>query len=147
MSGIKYPDNRLRQLREARGLSLRALSERTGVDFATISFCEKGKRNFSAGCIKALTTFFGVSVDYLLGKSAEQMFDDFVDSIRMDFVGESMDGAGDVVQRLSDSIAEPMRSKLEILFLLREVNSPESLSMILELAKLRRATEDFSGED
>lgn len=139
--------NRLKQLRNARKLSLRALAERTGIEFSSLAYYERGERNFSTKSQQVLADFFGVSVDYLLGKSAEQMFDDFVDSIRMDFVGESMDSAGDVVQRLSDSIAEPMRSKLEILFLLREVNSPESLSMILELAKLRRATEEFSGED
>lgn len=139
--------NRLKQLRNARKLSLRALAERTGIEFSSLAYYERGERNFSTKSQQVLADFFGVSVDYLLGKSAEQMFNDFVDSIRMDFVGESMDSAGDVVQRLSDSIAEPMRSKLEILFLLREVNSPESLSMILELAKLRRATEEFSGED
>lgn len=137
--------NRLKQLRNARKLSLRALAERTGIEFSSLAYYERGERNFSTKSQQVLADFFGVSVDYLLGKSAEQMFNDFVDSIRMDFVGESMDSAGDVVQRLSDSIAEPMRSKLEIIFLLREVNSPESLSMILELAKLRRATEEFSG--
>lgn len=64
---VRFPDNRLKQLRESRGLSLRALSEKTGIDFATISFCERGQRNFSANSIKALSDFFGVSTDYLLG--------------------------------------------------------------------------------
>ena len=139
--------NRLRELRKARGLTSIQLAKILDLSESAVRYIERGERGFSMESLKKCCDFFGVSVDYLLGKSAEQMFNDFVDSIRMDFVGESMDSAGDVVQRLSDSIAEPMRSKLEILFLLREVNSPESLSMILELAKLRRATEDFSGED
>lgn len=139
--------NRLKELRLKKKLTLMQLADKLGMDYSTLGHIERGRRGFSTESLKKCCDFFGVSVDYLLGKSAEQMFNDFVDSIRMDFVGESMDSAGDVVQRLSDSIAEPMRSKLEILFLLREVNSPESLSMILELAKLRRATEDFSGED
>lgn len=147
MSNIKYPNNRLRLLREARGLSLRALSDRTGVDFATISFCEKGQRNFSAGCLKALATFFGVSADYLLGKSPEEMFNDFVDSLRGDFMTEMLHGDGDVTQSLSDSVREPIRTKLEILFLLRDINSKESLDMILNLAKLRSAKADFGEED
>ena len=139
--------NRPRELRKARGLTSIQLAKILDLSESAVRYIERGERGFSMESLKRCCDFFGVSDDYLLGKSAEQMFNDFVDSIRMDFVGESMDSAGDVVQRLSDSIAEPMRSKLEILFLLREVNSPESLSMILELAKLRRATEEFSGED
>lgn len=63
----QFKQNRLHQLRTERGLSLRELSEEIGVDFSTIAFCEKGQRNFSARTIAALTNYFGVSVDYLLG--------------------------------------------------------------------------------
>lgn len=144
MSGIKYPNNRLKQLRQAHDLSLRALSEKTGVDFATISFCEKGQRNFSANSIKVLSEFFGVSSDYLLGKSPEEMFNDIVDSLRNDFMVETSYSDGDVTQSLSPAVPEPVRTKIEILLLLRGIDSKTSLDMILEFAKMRTAHDDFS---
>lgn len=141
---IKYPRNRLKQLRQAHRLSLRALSEKTGIDFATISFCEKGQRNFSANAIKSLSEFFGVSSDYLLGKSPEEMFNGFVDSLHDDFMIETSHGGDDVVQSLSPVVPEPVRTKIEILLLLRGINNKDSLDLILEFTKMRTAHDDFS---
>ena len=137
--------NRLKQLRTARGLSLRALSDRTGLDFSTIAYCERGERNFSVKSQQILADFFGVSVDYLLGKSAEEIYTDFVSSLRHDFYQETQHADGAVTQSLADSVAEPVRTKIEILFALEGISSPESLEMILNLAKLRSAHDDFGG--
>ena len=142
MAGIKFQNNRLRELREKSGLSLRALSEKTGVDFATISFCEKGKRNFSANSLAALSSFFGVSVDYLLGKKPEEVYEGFLSSLRRDF---DLDPASSLDDKLSE-VPEPIRTKLSILFLLDGISSPESLRMIYDLAKLRSAYDDFGGD-
>ena len=227
---IRFPNNRLKQLRESRGLSLRALSEKTGIDFATISFCEKGQRNFSANSIKVLSDFFdvsidymlgvephggshgmkrsvmgdrsktmnatvgkrvkelrkahgwtqvqlseklnkgdstvrmwelgksepdnetivllsdffGVSVDYLLGKSPEEMFNDFVDSLKRDFSVDTLHSDGEVTQSLDDSVREPVRTKIKILLMLREINDVDRLNTIYQTAKLQSAAEDFS---
>ena len=89
-------------------------------------------------------TFFGVSVDYLLGKSPEDMFNDFVDSLRNDFMVETAYSDGDVTQSLSPAVPEPVRTKIEILLLLRGIDSKTSLDMILEFAKMRTAHDDFS---
>lgn len=146
MSGIKYPSNRLKQLRQARDLSLRMLSEKTGVDFATISFCEKGQRNFSANSLKALTDFFGVSADYLLGKSPEQMFNDAADSLRGDFMTETLHGDGDVTQSLSSEVSEPVRTKIEILLLLRGIDDPALLSAAYSFLRSASAGADFADD-
>ena len=143
MSEIRYPNNRLRELRLARGLSLRSLSNATGIDFATISFCEKGKRNFSANCIKQLSSFFGVSVDYLLGKSAEEIYNGFVSSLRGDFLTEAVDSNGAVIQKIADSVPEPIRSKLDVVFVLQYINDPAGLQTVYQTAKLCSAREDF----
>lgn len=133
MSEIRYPNNRLRELRLARGLSLRALSNATGIDFATISFCEKGKRNFSANCIKQLSSFFGVSVDYLLGKSAEEIFEGFIDSLRSDFITETADREFGATQKTADFVGEPLRSKLAAVLEIDKVENPENLKAVLSL--------------
>lgn len=139
--------HRVKELREAKGISVRHLALATGFSHSTIARLERGERKLSTPQAIALADYFGVSVDFLLGKSPEEMFNDFVDSLRGDFMTEMLHGDGDVTQSLSDSVREPIRTKLEILFLLRDINSKESLDMILNLAKLRSAKADFGGED
>ena len=139
--------HRVKELREAKGISVRHLALATGFSHSTIARLERGERKLSTPQAVALADYFGVSVDFLLGKSPEEMFNDFVDSLRGDFMTELLHGDGDVTQSLSDSVREPVRTKLEILFLLRGINSKESLDMILNLAKLRSAKADFAAED
>ena len=139
--------HRVKELREAKGISVRHLALATGFSHSTIARLERGERKLSTPQAIALADYFGVSVDFLLGKSPEEMFNDFVDSLRGDFMTELLHGDGDVMQSLSDSVREPVRTKLEILFLLRDINSKDSLDMILNLAKLRSAKADFGGED
>ena len=139
--------HRVKELREAKGISVRHLALATGFSHSTIARLERGERKLSTPQAVALADYFGVSVDFLLGKSPEEMFNDFVDSLRGDFMTELLHGDGDVTQSLSDSVREPVRTKLEILFLLRGINSKESLDMILNLAKLRSAKADLAGED
>lgn len=59
--------NRLRELRERSGLSLRELDEATGIDYSSIAFYERGKRQMSNRAQRILADYFGVSIDYLLG--------------------------------------------------------------------------------
>lgn len=139
--------HRVKELREAKGISVRHLALATGFSHSTIARLERGERKLSTPQAVALADYFGVSVDFLLGKSPEEMFNDFVDSLHGDFMTELLHGDGDVTQSLSDSVREPVRTKLEILFLLRGINSKDSLDMILNLAKLRSAKADFDGED
>ena len=67
----RHPSNRLRELRMKKGLTLRGLSQKTGIDFSTLAFCERGQRNFSMNSLSTLADFFGVSTDYLLGRACE----------------------------------------------------------------------------
>ena len=137
--------HKLKELREKRGLSIRALALATGFSHSTILRAEKGERKLSTPQAVAFADFFGVSVDYLLGKSAEEIYTDFVSSLRHDFYQETQHADGAVTQSLADSVAEPVRTKIEILFALEGISSLESLEMILNLAKLRSAHDDFGG--
>lgn len=130
--------NRLKQLRTDRDMSLRALADKTGIDFSTLAFYERGQRNFSVRTQALLADFFHVSVDYLLGVSPEEMYEKMVRSLK-DFYKATPDYLA-----LSDEVTEPLRSKLELLFLIDELQDPESLRVLLDLARLRSAQEDFS---
>lgn len=57
---------RIRELREQRGLSQKALAEAAGFDASTMSRIESGERGLSAGDIVALARAFQVDVGDLL---------------------------------------------------------------------------------
>lgn len=59
--------NRLRELREARGLSQRKTAELAGVEPSTINRIEAGSRKISTEQAKRLAEIFGVSMEYLIG--------------------------------------------------------------------------------
>ncbi len=60
---------RIKQLREERGLSQRALAQKIGASFKAVNFWENGKVEPSAKYICALSDVFECTCDYLLGRS------------------------------------------------------------------------------
>ena len=58
---------RLKFLRESKGLSLRKLAEHINVHFSTLGSYERGRRNPDLETLKMLAEFYNVSIDYLLG--------------------------------------------------------------------------------
>lgn len=61
----------LRSLRKAKGLSMKELGQFVGVAESTISLYENGKRQPDNDTMLRLADFFGVTVDYLLGRENE----------------------------------------------------------------------------
>ena len=64
--GDRFPQ-RLRMLRERRGISRRVLSELCGLSKNMISRYERGERSPSLSDAVKLARFFGVSLDQLAG--------------------------------------------------------------------------------
>ena len=60
---------RIKELREDRDLRQIDLARATGIDQRTISNYETGKSNPDSFALIKLADFFGVSVDYLLGRT------------------------------------------------------------------------------
>ena len=60
--------NRFKELRLERDLSLRDLGERIGLNYSTIACYETGKREPNIETLKKLTSFFEVSLDYICGE-------------------------------------------------------------------------------
>jgi len=58
---------RLKELRQERGLSINALSKQIGIDDATLGRWERGVRVPNIESLEILARFFGVSCDYLVG--------------------------------------------------------------------------------
>ena len=60
--------NRIRELRNARGMNQEQLAEILGLTKQAVSQYERGTRMPSVPVLEALCDFFNVSADYLLGK-------------------------------------------------------------------------------
>ena len=61
--------NRIKALREELGLRQSEFANKIGLTQQSISLYEKNERKPSQDVLEALADFFGVSIDYLLGKS------------------------------------------------------------------------------
>ena len=65
----KIFSQRLKARRKQRGLSQSALAQEIGVTDAAINMLEKGRRLPSYEILISLADYFGVSIDYLVGRS------------------------------------------------------------------------------
>lgn len=61
--------NRLKFLREEKGLFQSDIAKVLGISIAAVGFYENEKRDMSPDTIIKLAEYFGVTTDYLLGKS------------------------------------------------------------------------------
>ena len=61
--------NRLRYLRMKKGISLRDLAEKTNISYPTLSRLENGSSSYNEESLKILSSFFDVSIDYLLDRT------------------------------------------------------------------------------
>ena len=66
--------NRIRDLREDMDLRQSDLAEKTGIDQRTISNYETGKTVPDAYALIKLADFFGVSIDYLVCRTQQDLF-------------------------------------------------------------------------
>ena len=67
--------NRIKELRLSRGLGQKELGEMISAAYQTVGNYERGDRDPDLKTINALCDIFGVTADYLLGRSAAPTFD------------------------------------------------------------------------
>jgi len=72
---VEFPEKlnpfsqRLRQLREEKGLLQKDVAKILGITPSAYGYYEQGKREPSMEVLKKLSDFFNVSIDYLLGRT------------------------------------------------------------------------------
>ena len=71
--------NNLKRLRRRYDLSVRELATRCGIGFSYISKLETGEVQFTMKTLGKLSSYFGASSDYILGKSEVGFFVSFKD--------------------------------------------------------------------
>ena len=63
---------RLRELRNQRGISQNELSKYIGVSKSSVNMYERGEREPGFETLEAIADFFNVNMDYLLGRESEK---------------------------------------------------------------------------
>lgn len=63
--------NKIKSLREARGLTMKDVAAAVGLPYTTYVNYEKGAREPSSETLSKIADYFSVSVDYLIGRSVE----------------------------------------------------------------------------
>ncbi len=124
--------NRLRELRKARGLTSITLAEVLGLSESAVRYIERGERGFSMESLDRACRYFGVSVDYLLGKSADEMFADFVSSVEQNWRTVSFDATGEPTQVYTDDVSRPLQVKFDILRLMNDTDNEVVLQSVYE---------------
>ncbi|WP_140457178.1 MULTISPECIES: helix-turn-helix domain-containing protein [Priestia] len=69
---------RIRQLRKEKGLTLRELSDELDIPFTTLGNYEREDRQPNFETFECLAKYFGVTIDYLSGRTEERTFDEYV---------------------------------------------------------------------
>lgn len=84
--------NRLKELRESKGLSQKDLAQAFGLSQSTVGNWESGSREPNFKTIKELADFFDVSTDFLLGIANEpKSLDEQLEGINFALWGEVQD--------------------------------------------------------
>lgn len=106
---------RIRDIRKKCGLTLKELGERVGVGESTMSQYETGKRQPDYEVLLRISDYFGVSVDYLLGKSDEKTpADDGEREICDDDIKFALFGTVDVDDAIFEDVKRLARTALEL---------------------------------
>jgi len=108
---------RLKQLREESGLQQKDIAKVLGVTESAIGHYERGARNLDPESIKKLADFFGVSSDYLLGRT----------NIREPITPTSDDEVNEILESLHK------RPEMKVLFSISKKASKEDIEIAVKI--------------
>jgi transcriptional regulator with XRE-family HTH domain len=74
-------NDRLKNLRVSRGLTVRELAEDVGIDFSIISAIENGRRKLNVTYASKLADYFHVDIDFLLYHTEADLLDTFEEKL------------------------------------------------------------------
>lgn len=127
---------RLKELREATGLSQYSFAKQFGVAQSTVGSWEAGKREPNFATAQRLADFFNVSVDYLLGRTDEA---NSVSNIRVADEHNQTITLDDDALELIDSLRS--RPEMKMLF---SVSKKATSEDIIKAVKIIEALRDES---
>lgn len=133
--------NRLKELREERGYSIRGMGIKTNINYNSIAKYEKEERDPATSTLKTLADFFQVSIDYLLCHSACYVYakyekNPFTFKIRDDYYKELRD-SGYIYFNNDD------KRCIDLNKLINASEGIDALPIIIEFARIKKADAMF----
>lgn len=125
--------DRIKELREERGILQRELANALKLTQQTISLYESNKREPDAETLSKIADFFGVSIDYLIGRTDTPT--------PADKIADSLSDDPELLE-FWDELRE--REDLKLLFKQTKEMSPEDVKKIIRIIK---AIEDEEAAD
>lgn len=120
---MKFPE-RLKQLRNEKGLYQKELADIIGVSRPTVTQYENGTRTPDQVTLQKIADFFNISLDYLLGRTDEPSPADKIKSAISD---------DPVLLSFWDELKE--REDLQLMFKQTKNLSPSAIKQIIEIIK------------
>ena len=105
--------NRLKFLRNEKGESLEKIAKQLNVTIQTISNYENEKRDMTPDTIIKLAEYFGVSTDYLLGKSDIRNPEQIDDPLGLSKIGFSMKDYAPPTEKQKEQLEEIIKTILK----------------------------------
>ena len=102
---------RLRELRKQNGLTMKQLGDKAGLAESTISLYENGKRQPDQGTMLFFANFFGVSVDYLLGRDEET--EESLRRAAINMLGSNQRYIAEALPKLNEEQAKAIRAIID----------------------------------
>lgn len=99
--------NRLKELRKEKGMTQKELGTIANVSDRSIGFYESGERDPDTETIKIFADFFNVSIDYLLGRTAQRRFE----TEHTAFHTTSVDGLDEADIAIVESLIKQLKEK------------------------------------
>lgn len=115
--------NRLQELRIEKGLNKRELAQAVGMKYTTYLGYESGDRGMNSEVLRVFSDFFGVSIDYLIGRAEDRE----KQTIEEDEVME---------------LRQAMRERPELAFLLKAAKNARTSDVLEASALLQRYKEE-----
>jgi transcriptional regulator with XRE-family HTH domain len=137
VKNVEFPEKlnpfsqRLRQLREEKGLLQKDVAKILGITPSAYGYYEQGKREPSMEVLKKLSDFFNVSIDYLLGRT----------DIRSP-VDEITEAVSDDPELFEFWNTLKKREDLKLLFKQTKKLSPKDIKQIIRIIKAIEDEED-----
>jgi len=123
---------RLAQLRKAKGLSQEELARVLHLNQSTIAYYESGKKRPSYEVLQSLAEFFGVSIDYLLGRTDDPRTLDQITAEAERKIDEALEGDKELMAFWQEL---KKRDDLQLLFKQVRPLSPKAIRRIMAVIK------------
>ena len=125
--------NRIRELRKAKKITMKQLGEAVDLAESTISQYETGKREPDNATLCRISDFFGVSVDYLLGRDIH--FALYGDTETTDEVFDEIAAFAEYAKNRKKKTPSKDEVEIQEFMQLYEQLSPEHRAILLAAAK------------